>query len=91
MTDSKKETALSFEEIRRLKKPKRRKEKSLGKIYKKVLKVQKIYKKMNDIRTDYIKKTIYEIVKTKPPYITIEDLNVKGMMKKQTSFKSCCS
>ena len=36
---------------------------------------------MDNIRTDYINKTIAEIVKTKPSYITIEDLNVKGMMK----------
>ena len=36
---------------------------------------------MDDIRTDYINKTINEIVKTKPSYITIEDLNVRGMMK----------
>ena len=35
----------------------------------------------NNIRTDYINKTIAEIVKTKPSYITIEDLNVSGMMK----------
>ncbi|MGN8758446.1 hypothetical protein, partial [Catenibacterium mitsuokai] len=33
------------------------------------------------IRTDYINKTIAEIVKTKPSHITIEDLNVSGMMK----------
>ena len=50
-------------------------------IQKQVLKVQKIYKEMDDIRTDYINKTIDEIVKTKPSYITIEDLNVSGMMK----------
>ena len=50
-------------------------------IQKQVLKVQKIHKKMDDIRTDYINKTINEIVKTKPSYITIEDLNVTGMMK----------
>ena len=50
-------------------------------IQKQVLKVQKIYKEMDDIRTDYINKTIDEIVKTKPSYITIEGLNVSGMMK----------
>ena len=45
------------------------------------LKVQKLYHKIDNIRTDYINKTIAEIVKTKPSYITIEDLNVSGMMK----------
>lgn len=50
-------------------------------IQKQKLKVQKLHQKINNIRTDYINKTIAEIVKTKPSYITIEDLNVKGMMK----------
>ena len=50
-------------------------------IQKQKLKVQKLYHKIDNIRTDYINKTIAEIVKTKPSYITIEDLNVKGMMK----------
>ena len=64
----------------------RRKEEKKGdvtrqNIQKQILKVQKIYKKMDDIRTDYINKTIDEIVKNKPSYIAIEDLNVKGMMK----------
>ena len=50
-------------------------------IQKQKLKVQKLYHKIDNTRTDYLNKTIAEIVKTKPSYITIEDLNVKGMMK----------
>ena len=50
-------------------------------IQKQKLKVQKLHQRINNIRTDYVNKTIAEIVKTKPSYITIEDLNVKGMMK----------
>ena len=50
-------------------------------IQKQRLKVQKLHHRMDNIRTDYINKTIDEIVKTKPSYITIEDLNVSGMMK----------
>ena len=50
-------------------------------IQKQKLKVQKLYHRITNIRTDYINKIIAEIVKTKPSYITIEDLNVKGMMK----------
>ena len=50
-------------------------------IQKQKLKVQKLHHKIDNIRTDYINKTIAEIVKTKPSYITIEDLNVLGMMK----------
>ena len=50
-------------------------------IQKQVLKVQKLYQRMDNIRTDYINQCVNEIVKTKPSYITIEDLNVSGMMK----------
>ena len=50
-------------------------------IQKQRLKVQKLHHRIDNIRTDYINKTIAEIVKTKPSYITIEDLNVKGMMR----------
>ena len=46
---------------------------------------------MDNIRTDYINKTIAEIVKTKPSYITIEDLNVKGMMKNRCLSKAVAS
>ena len=50
-------------------------------IQKQKLKVQRLHHKIDNIRTDYINKSIAEIVKTKPSYITIEDLNVSGMMK----------
>lgn len=50
-------------------------------IQKQILKVQILHQRIDNIRTDYINKCISEIVKTKPSYITIEDLNVKGMMK----------
>lgn len=45
------------------------------------LKVQKLYHRLNNIRVDYLNKTIHSIVKTKPSFIVIEDLNVSGMMK----------
>lgn len=54
-------------------------------------KVQKLHHKIDNIRTDYINKTIAEIVKTKPSYITIEDLNVKGMMKNRHLSKAVAS
>ena len=60
-------------------------------IQKQKLKVQKLHQKMDNIRTDYINKTIAEIVKTKPSYITIEDLNVKGMMKNRCLSKAVAS
>ena len=60
-------------------------------IQKQRLKVQKLHHKMDNIRTDYINKKIAEIVKTKPSYITIEDLNVKGMMKNRCLSKAVAS
>ena len=60
-------------------------------IQKQKLKVQKLHHKIDDIRTDYINKTIAEIVKTKPSYITIEDLNVSGMMKNKHLSKAVAS
>lgn len=50
-------------------------------IQKQIVKVQKLHQRLSNIRTDYINKTVNELVKQKPSFITIEDLNVKGMMK----------
>lgn len=60
-------------------------------IQKQKLKVQKLHRRIDNIRTDYINKTIAEIVKTKPSYITIEDLNVSGMMKNRHLSKAVAS
>ena len=43
--------------------------------------IRKLYKKLNDIRSNYIHQTTNAIVKTKPSRVVVEDLNVKGMMK----------
>ena len=60
-------------------------------IQKQRLKIQKLHHKIDNIRTDYINKTIAEIVKTKPSYITIEELNVSGMMKNKHLSKAVAS
>ena len=60
-------------------------------IQKQKLKVQRLHHKIDNIRTDYINKSIAEIVKTKPSYITIEDLNVSGMMKNRHLSKAVAS
>ena len=60
-------------------------------IQKQRLKVQKLHHRIDNIRTDHINKTIAEIVKTKPSYITIEDLNVLGMMKNKHLSKAVAS
>ncbi|MFR1315371.1 MAG: RNA-guided endonuclease InsQ/TnpB family protein [Clostridium perfringens] len=60
-------------------------------IQKQVVKVQKLHQRLTNIRTDYINKTISSIIKQKPSYITIEDLNVKGMMKNKHLSKAIAS
>ena len=60
-------------------------------IQKQVLKVQKLHHRIENIRADYINKCVNEIVKTKPSYITIEDLNIKGMMKNKHLSKAVAS
>ena len=57
-------------------------------IQKQRLKVQKLHQRLDNIRTDYINKAISELVKTKPEWITIENLNVSGMMKNRHLSKS---
>ena len=60
-------------------------------IQKQVSKVQKLHHRIDCIRADYINKCVNEIVKTKPSYITIEDLNVRGMMKNKYLSKAVAS
>lgn len=89
--------------VKKLEKQLRREQRSLSRKYgnsqkgeptqranvqKQKLKVQKLHHKLDNIRTDYINKTIAEIVKTKPSYITIEDLNVSGMMRNRRLSKA---
>ena len=63
---------------------KKRGEKTVTKranIDKNILRVQKLHARLSNIRLEYVKSIVDQVVKTKPRYITIEDLNVKGMMK----------
>ena len=73
--------------LRKIHKLKQRKEEAASKkckssnLYKQRLKVQRAYMRLSNKRHDYINKTVHEIVRARPEYITIEDLNVSGMMK----------
>ena len=85
------------EKIRKIEKKLKREQKKLSKKYenlkkkggtatksnikKQIVKVQKLHHKLDNIRTDYVNKTISNIINQKPKFITIEDLNIKGMMK----------
>ena len=57
-------------------------------IEKQKLKIQKIYFKLSNIRKDYINQIISNTVKTKPNFITIEDLNIRGMLKNRCLSKA---
>ena len=50
-------------------------------IQKQIVKVQILHQRLTNIRTDYINKVVSNVVRNKPRYVVIEDLNVKGMMK----------
>ena len=57
-------------------------------INKQRLVVDKLYERITRIRTDYNQKAIQLILKQKPSFIVIEDLNVKGLMKNKHLSKS---
>ncbi len=48
---------------------------------KNILRVQKLHIRLSNIRLEYVKSIVNDVVKTKPRFITIEDLHVRGMMK----------
>jgi len=50
--------------------------------------VQNLYRKLTNIRNNYIHQITTEIVKTKPSKIVLEDLNIKGLMKNKHNAKS---
>ncbi|MDA1585120.1 transposase [Bacillus cereus group sp. TH230-1LC] len=50
-------------------------------IDKNILRVQQLHARLANIRLAYVKSIVNDVVKTKPMFITVEDLNVKGMMK----------
>ena len=60
-------------------------------IQKQVVKVQKLHQRLANIRTDYINKTVFSIIKQKPSYITIEDLAVSNLMKNKHLSKAIAS
>lgn len=50
-------------------------------IERQIVKIQRDYQTLTNIRVDYENKIIAAIVERKPSFIVPEDLNVKGMMK----------
>jgi len=77
----KRRASRQYEKLKRNKKEgENRYEKSanLIKLEKKIL---KLYKRISNIRDNYIHQITTALAKTKPEYVVIEDLNVSGMMK----------
>ena len=85
-----------FENIKTLKKHERKlklaqrelsRRKKGGKNRKKsIIKVQKVHRKIRNVRTDYIQKVTSQVARAKslgsrPSFIVVEDLNIAGMMK----------
>lgn len=60
-------------------------------IQKNLLEVQKLHQRINNIHSNYINQCVAEVVKTKPQFVTIEDLNIKGMMKNRHLSKAVAS
>src|SRR5690554_3502048 len=50
-------------------------------IHKQTIKVQKLHQRLSCIRENHINQVIIQVIRQKPRFITMEDLNVKGMMK----------
>lgn len=55
--------------------------KTLKNVQKQTAQIQRIYKRLTDIRTNHLHQATNEIVKTKPSRIVMESLNIVGMMK----------
>lgn len=51
-------------------------------------KIRKLHIRLTNIRIDYIHKITTNLVKTKPEFVAMEDLNIKGMMKNKHLSKS---
>jgi len=70
--------------IKRIKKENKKfskKKKNSNNRIKQKLKLQKAYQNYSFYKNDFINKAVFSVVRTNPQYITLEDLNIKGMMK----------
>lgn len=71
----------NFKKYKNTKIENREKIKNAKNLQKNILKIQKIHQRITNIRNDNENKIVNKVVKTKPLFITIENLNIKGMMK----------
>lgn len=80
-----------YESLKKREAGKKKGEATRQNIQKQKAKVQKLHQRLDNIRSDYVNKCISKVVKTKPSYITLEDLNVSGMMKNRHLSKAIAS
>ena len=66
---------------RKFENKKRKRGETANNIQKSILKVQRLHRRLRSIRIEYVKFVINSLVKLSPKFITIEDLNVRGMLK----------
>lgn len=57
-------------------------------IQKQILKVQKVHLRLDFLRSNYENQVVNDVLKNRPEYIVLEDLNVKGMLKNKHLSKS---
>ena len=62
-------------------KKKKDKTKSSTNRKKNILRIQILHRRLKNIRKEYIRSVVNSLVKNSPKFITIEDLNVRGMLK----------
>ena len=90
-------TSIKTQSIKKLEKKLKREQRKLSRKYenlkqrggsatkqnisKQKLKVARLHERLTNIRTDYINKVVSQLIEQNPSSITIEDLNVKGMMR----------
>jgi len=91
LKDRRSSSFLEYESLKQRKRQNLKGEATRQNIGKQVVKVQRLHQKLDNIRTDYINKIVNDLAKTKPNYITIEDLNVSGMMKNRHLSKAIAS
>lgn len=66
---------------RKLENKKRKRGETANNIQKNILRVQRLHRRLRNIRIEYVKHCVNSLVKLSPKFITIEDLNVRGMLK----------
>ena len=66
---------------RKFENKKRKRGETANNIQKNILKVQRLHRRLRNIRIEYVKHCVNSLVSKSPQFITIEDLNVRGMMK----------